>query len=193
MRSALGSIISDLKVKQNQRKDGGESDNQFSINNIIKRLEDYKKYQQTIQKEQRDKERKKIRKALKKIKKESFKRVYYRKPVINPYLHMYEKHHITVDPRLEERYNSRPLYSLFEFRHLHLPKSDYEIKAGQAWGGLINSWKGYKIAKDNEDRVLTKKYAFTTQRWAWMLELPMIPDFDESSLESFENSRRLTD
>jgi hypothetical protein len=189
--NALGSLNGEYKEKANNRKFTSTHD-QFSILSIVERLEGYKKYQQQIRKEIKKKEDIKVKKLLKRIRKESFRKAYFRQPVLNPYIEMYEKHRIAVDPKLEARYNSRPLYTFYEFRHLHLPRSGYEIQAGQAWNGLIKSWKGYEISKSMKKKVLTKRYAFTTQRWAWMLDLPMIPDFPESSLESFMNSQNIS-
>ncbi len=176
-------------------KTTGNPVEQYQIKTIIDRLEQYRKYQQTIQREKSKRRQNEKKKAFTKIKRDSYRKAYSSahttKPVSNPYKYLYEHHRIAIDPNLSNRYKSKPIYQFYEFRHLMLPKSDYEISAGQAWNGLKNSWRGYKISKDKKNKDNMKAYAFTTQRWADMLELPMIPDFDESSLESFLNSRKL--
>lgn len=192
MKYGLGSLIGEYRKKANNNKFNNSSFDQFNINSIVERLEGYREYQKAIKKEKKKAQDKKDKKLLKKIRRESYRKAFFKKAVHNPYIYMHEKHRIAIDPRLEQRYNSRPIYTFFEFRHLLLPRSDYEIKAGQAWDGLIKSWKGYKISKSLGKKVLTKRYAFTTQRWAWMLDLPLIPDFPECSLSSFENSMGLS-
>ena len=98
---------------------------------------------------------------------------------MNPYVHLYNNYHIKPDPALATRINNNNLYALYEFRHLKLPKSDFRIMAGQAWGALIKSWKGYYIAKYQGNIQAQQIYAAVTQRWADMLELPYIPDFPD--------------
>jgi hypothetical protein len=192
MKNALGSLISDYKYKYRTREFTNASD-KHQILNIIDRLEQYDEYRKSIKQQKSVKVRCAKAKALTRIKKESFRRVYFTpKGLDNPYVHMYEKHSIIVDPALEKRYKSKPIYMFHEFRQLMLPKSDYEISAGQAWCGLKKSWVGYKASKTEKNKGNMKTYAFVTQRWAYMLELPYIPDFDESSLESFMNSRKLS-
>jgi hypothetical protein len=191
MKNVLGSFIADYKHKYRKKRNTNDSE-RHQILNIIDRLEKYDKYKKAVKRERSIRLRQQKNKAFTRIKKESFRRAYFNpKSIVNPYTYMYEKHSMAIDPNLEKRYKSKPIYMFVEFRYLMLPKSDYEISAGQAWGGLIKSWTGYRTSKFMKNKEDMKRYAFVTQRWADMLELPMIPDFDESSLESFLNSRKL--
>ena len=138
-------------------------------------------------------------KIIKKYKKEVFKKIFSPTPVSNPYIELILKERRegkvlpTVDKNLIAKYYSTNMYCLHEFRHMPLPRSDYQIRAGQAWHGLKSAWTGYKISKDNNDDSQTKDYAKATQKWAHMLELPLVPEFDDIgiTMKKFEQSLKL--
>jgi hypothetical protein len=190
-RRGLGSVISSFKYKA--RTKNLDPAQQFDIQQVIKRLEDYDKYKKQVFKEKYAYRRTQERKLLGRIKRDSFKKAYSRKPVINPYIHLYTKHRIVPDPTLLQRYNSKPLYSIYTFRHLTLPKSNHMITAGQAWGGLEKSWIAFKIWKSRGHTENMHTYASVLQRWTDLLELPFMPDFPDLNLsaESFRNARNL--
>jgi hypothetical protein len=190
-RKGLGSIISSFKYKYRAKKT--DPSQQFDIQQVIQRLEDYQKYKKQVFQEKYLYRRNQEQKLLKKIKRDSYKKAFSKKPVINPYLHLYTKHHIVPDASLLERYRSKPLYSLYEFRHLTLPKSNHMITAGQAWGGLEKSWIAFKIWKSRGHTENMHTYGSVIQRWTDLLELPFMPDFPdlELSAESFRNARNL--
>ena len=134
----------------------------------------------------------KIKKTMNKIlysDKNTKNSVFKFKPAYNPYLKMYEKLSGTVDPKLLERYRNSNIYSLYEFRHLTLPRSNHDITAGQAWNGLIKAWKGYKISNDNypnryNNPENAKIYASTIQKWSYLLENPKMPSFPDIGLSA---------
>lgn len=185
---------------------------QYDIKNIVNRLQDYKQYRQQIKKERKVKQQLKERKMISKVKKTVNKILYSSgtvinknkhdnfkfKPVYNPYLKMYERLSKTVDPKLLERYKRNSnVYSLYEFKHLTLPRSNHDITAGQAWNGLIKSWKGYKISSGNKymlpDENNMKIYASAIQKWSYLLENPKMPSFPDIGLsaEGFKHANIL--
>lgn len=193
MTSALGTTIADYKYRYRNKRKNCPSD----ILQVIDRLEKYKEYQKQVKKERNEYDSKQQKKILKRVRKESFKKAYSLKPVVNPYVELLisnrQKNNRTVDKNLEEKYKTKNIYEIYEFRHLKLPRSDYEIPAGHAWNGLIKSWLGFKIAKSNDDTDLMTNYAHATQKWTHMLELQYIPEFEELgvTLAKFENSLKI--
>lgn len=183
----LGSIISNYKKGGNRKR---HALYQTDINDIVKRLEGYDKYKKQIKKEKVAQKKRQERRAVKKLKKLLYNKIYTKKPVGNPYLHMYKV--ARIDPNLLSKYQGN-IYSLYEFRHLPLPKSNYTINAGQAWGALEKSFKGFYIAKRNHNPDLMVRYASATQKWAYMLEAPRMPDFPDIGLSSlgFKHSKIL--
>lgn len=193
----LSSYIANYRFKY--RRGLKRNKNPSDILNVINRLKQYKKYQAQIRKERKIKIQKKEdkirRKILKEVRRESFRQAFADqlfKPVSNPYIDLIiqarrEGKKVVVDPNLEKKYKSMNIYTLWEFRGLPLPRSDYEIKAGQAWGGLKKAWTGYKISKRLGSDLFQESYARATQNFAHLLELPMIPDFADlgASLEDF--------
>jgi hypothetical protein len=189
-----------------KRKKTAKLAEQYDIKNIMNRLEGYKKYRQTIRKERKLKEQKQVKKMVTKVKKTINKVLYSDnnsnnntnnfkfKPIYNPYLQIYEKLSSAVDPKLLEKYRTSNVYSLHEFRHLTLPRSNNDITAGQAWNGLKKSWIGYKITHDNKNRFNNtenaKIYAATIQKWSYLLEINKIPSFPDIgiSAEGFKHA-----
>jgi hypothetical protein len=188
--NSLGSTISSFKYKY---KHSSSINQQHDVLKIIERLEGYEKYRKQIENERVKKAQKQKTKTKKKIKSLVYQKVYSKRNVINPYVELHNKHHITPDIRLTSKLNSKNLYSIYEFRHLLLPKSNYQITAGHAWGALIKSWKGYYIAKHQGNLQAQQIYASVTQRWVDMLELPYIPDFPEIGVTSsaYQNSKNI--
>lgn len=160
---------------------------------IIKRLEEYHEYQKKMKYERHLKSQKLQARTQKLLKKKAYQKYYSPKPAFNPYFHLYKTMYITPDPKLLERYKSKHIFSLHEFKNFPLPKSGNQIKAGHAWHGLIQAWKGYKISKRLQDDKNIIKYASATQKWAHMLEAPLFPDFPELGLrkEGFTNAKIL--
>lgn len=189
-RNGLGSIIASYN---HHYKKSTSKNHQHEISNIIKRLEGYKKYQDKVKAEKYEYNRGKTRKLLTKLKKASYKKAYSFKPVINPYVEMMKKLHTPPDPNLLTRYKTANIYSMYEFRHLKLPKSNNQLTAAQGWSGLIKAWKGYKISKHLEDGEKMKKYASATQRFAHILQVPYMPDFPDIGLSAmgFNNAKAL--
>lgn len=150
-------FIASYKYKHKNKRKNSPAD----ILNVIDRLKKYKEYQIQIRSEVRKKEKKEHKKFLKKVRRESYRKAFKSKPITNPYIEVIlqarrQGKHVLIDPNLEKMYNSINLYTLFEFRSLRLPRSNYEVKAGQAWGGLIKAWKGFKISHRVGDDLYTE-------------------------------------
>lgn len=192
-RSALGSIIGSYKKRRPKNKS-----EQHQIEQVVKRLEDYKNYQLKLYRQKQNKKRDAKSKTISTIKKIAYRKIKY-KPLINPYIEMYKNNSripVPPDPNLLKQYKINNVYSYYTFKDLTLPRTGHNVKAGQAWGALIKSWKGYKIAKHktfNDEHM--KLYASATQKWAYCLELddggiPNFPDIGLSNL-GFLNARFL--
>ncbi len=190
-----------------KRKKTAKLAEQYDIKNIMNRLEGYKKYSQTIRKERKLKEQKEVKKMVTKVKRVINKALYSDnndnktntfkfkfKPVHNPYLKIYERLSSTVDPKLLEKYRTSNVYSLYEFKHLTLPRSNHDITAGQAWSGLKKAWIGFKITQDYQNRFKNlenaKIYASTIQKWSYLLEINRMPSFPDIgiSAEGFKHA-----
>lgn len=169
----LGSLISKYKYKRGRNN---ISDN--DIDQVIARLEGYRKFKQKQKQERFVKKRSAERTLKRKLKKANYRKMYSYKAVNNPYISMYNKLRPNVDPKLLERYRSTNIYMLYEFRTLKLPRSGYALTAGKAWNGIINAWTGYKIAKRYKDPELELKYANAVQKFAYYLEAPKMPSFE---------------
>lgn len=169
----LGSIISKYKYKRGR---GQISDH--DIDQIISRLEGYRKFKQKQKQERFVKKRSATRTLKRKLKKANYRKMYSYKAVNNPYISMYNKLRPSVDPKLLERYHSTNIYMLYEFRTLKLPRSGYTLTAGKAWHALTDAWTGYKIAKRYKDSDLELKYANAVQKFAYYLQVPKMPSFE---------------
>jgi hypothetical protein len=192
-KGSLGSLIASYKLKYKYQKKRYDPSQQHDILKVIERLEGYKRYQKQIKQEKETQKKKNFRKLLKKVKRESYKKAYSIKPVNNPYVYMYTRHNIVPDPRLMTSYQSKNIYSMYEFRHLKLPKSGYNIMAGHAWGGLIKAWTGFKIAKREGNKERMRLYGSATQAFVNMLEIPMMPHFPELGLPALSLRERRKD
>lgn len=188
-KRTLGSFIASYKYKY-KKKTGND---QHDVDAIIKRLEGYQKYKRQVRNEIDNYKRAQNNKFLKKLKKFSYQKAYSIKPVRNPYAELSRNFHTLPDPKLYERYKSKNIFAMHEFRHLKLPLSNNTITAGQGWHGLIKAWKGYKIAKHWQNDERMKTYASATQKYAHMLMLPTLPDFADIGLSSlgFNNAKAL--
>ena len=114
----LGSIIGGFKRKRKKYSP-------FDITEVVARLEGFEKYTKQIKKEKMLDKRKQERKATKALKKLVYQKIYSKKPVHNPYLQYYKV--ARIDPNFLRRYQGNP-YSLYQFRHMLLPKSNYTIQ-----------------------------------------------------------------
>lgn len=179
----LGSYIGKYNRIYSRKKTAKLSE-QYDIRNIAKRLEEYKKYRQTILKEQKLKEQKLSKKVKRMINKTLYSKPF--KPAFNPYLHVYQKLSSKVDPKLLEKYKGGNIYTYYEFKNLTLPRSDNTITAGQAWNALKKAWVGYKITQDSKNRYKdtdnAKIYASTIQKWCYLLETEIMPSFPDIGL-----------
>src|SRR3954469_14808 len=96
-RSALGSIIGSYKKRRPKNKS-----EQHQIEQVVKRLEDYKKYQRDLYMQKQNKKRDSKRKAISTIKKIAYHQIKY-KPLVNPYIEMYKNNSripVPPDPNL---------------------------------------------------------------------------------------------
>ena len=194
---ALGSVISSLKYKKRKGEYSKKKQSSHDIDVVIKRLEGYKKYKKQLYDQMYNVKRKKEQKLLKYIKKISYRKAFSYKPVSNPYIELYKNGHrlpTPPDPNLMKQYKLSNIYAHHTFRHLPLPRSGYNVKAGQAWYGLSKAWKGYYISKRYMNEEHQKLYASAAQKWAFVLELDEgIPNFEDIGLSNigFLNARFL--
>lgn len=174
-RSALGSIINDLRYRS-KKTHNNKYEYQHDINTVVKRLEGYKKYQMQLAKENKLIKQKERRNLEKKFRRKVKKMIHTTKPVHNPYMNIHKNMLTGIDPKLLERYRYKNAYGLREFRHVKLPKSNYQIDAGQAWGALVKAWDGFYTARRFKDSKKTILYASAVQKFCDMLDLEL-PDF----------------
>ena len=179
----LGSIINSYNYRKSATKRSKLMGT--DINDIVERLEGYDRYKKQLSREKYSEKRKKENKAKALLRKALYKKIYSVKTIRpNPYISFYNSMMVNPDPKLIERYKSENMFSMFEFRHVLLPKSKYTLTANQAWKGLIKAWQGYKITTDARfiNPNLHIRYAPAVQKFATMLEVPMIPDFSPIGL-----------
>lgn len=178
-KSTLGSYISSINHRSKRKGGGMYQDDLLSIQ---RRLEGYKAYQDRIKREQHLHKEKEKRKVQKKIKKAFYKKIYSYKPILNPYVAHYQRNQDRIDPNLLKRYVENNIFMLYEFRHLTLPRTNYKITAGQAVGGLKKAWTGFYRARRLGSEEEVKYYAAGLQKWNYLLEVPIIPDFSAIGL-----------
>lgn len=177
MADKLGSFIGEYNFRYKKKKLGSDQYYHDDLLTIKKRLEGYDRYRKQVAKERKAKETATKKKLEKKVLKKWNKYLYRYKPIQNPYVEMYKRLKDRVDPKLLEKYTTENIFTLYEFRHLALPRSDYTISAGQAWGGLIKAWRGYKTSVGTGNDEMAVRYASATQKWNYLLEVPNLPDF----------------
>jgi hypothetical protein len=149
------------------------------IENVIRRLDEHKKYQRQAQIKKGNIKRSIGRKEGAKIKRFIDKRKYY-----SPYAYLLNNPHVNPDKHLKNELNSNfSMYCKAGFEDVLLPRSGYAITAGQAWGALIKSWKGYKVGVRLQDEERMQKYKALIINYAGLLECTTNPVFDNKVLD----------